>query len=674
MKLVKIEIENFSSYYGKHQIDLNTNEKKPLIIFIGGTGYGKTSLFDAINWSLYGEDYEKDLLSKKNRPITDYVHEVALNEAYRKKVRAQMSVTLFFEHSEDGAAVHEYYINQTISVKPKKVSVEQDGKKVEKIEGELADRSNHLRRIRHSGDHEEIPYTKTFLDEVLPNNVKSYFLFDGDRIHNLAKPGNSQEVQEAIYRVVDLEIIRNATEHLSDAAEEYSKKAAKAAKGELAKVESSYNEEFENQKKIKARISVIRKERQAIKDQVERIEAKLKELPETKALQEHKIQLKKDLEKNDQRQRETKNRIREYGARAAYSIILGDIKDLGDLLHDKRAKGEIPKHIRETFFKDLFKLGECICGTKFKKEKSDKVYDTLKKRSEQEKDWSHEEDQLIDLYHQLSQAESLIHSAKQTIAENDDLLIELEKEEKALIYQLQEVEKQLGELPLEDVNILLEQRKEREGRDKDLYAELLTKQTQLSTSEDNLKRLDADRKELGKRQDEAQALHLRSGLAKEAADKLNELYDAFAEKSRQDVERLTIEEFKSFVISSSEYRVALSSEYSLEVLDSNGNRALQRLSMGQSQCLSLAFITAISRVSKKNPPLVIDMPFGRLDPDVHEAVSMRLPSLSTQSILFLIPVIEWNDTTRKNLSKYAKHIYEMSFDKANKQTSIVSIN
>lgn len=67
------------------------------------------------------------------------------------------------------------------------------------------------------------------------------------------------------------------------------------------------------------------------------------------------------------------------------------------------------------------------------------------------------------------------------------------------------------------------------------------------------------------------------------------------------------------------------------------------------------------------------MPFSRLDHAVHSAISERLPKLAEQTILFLIPNVEWNQTTQPNLSKFANHIYEMHFDEAIRQTSITEV-
>jgi DNA sulfur modification protein DndD len=239
--------------------------------------------------------------------------------------------------------------------------------------------------------------------------------------------------------------------------------------------------------------------------------------------------------------------------------------------------------------------------------------------------------------------------------------------------QIDQIDADLEKLPKEDSSKIAHQLKDFRNDLIQFVGKEGRMQNEISSLEDKIKRLDSDRKELAKKETKVKALQLRESLARKASGEIEKIYERFAEDSRAAVEKLTIDEFKNFVFSSSEYTVSLSRDYELEVLDSNGNRALQRLSMGQSQCLSLAFITAISRVSEKNPPLVIDMPFGRLDETVHSIISARLPAITSQLILFLLPNTEWNDQTKKNLKMRSQFIYELQFDKGSRKTEIKKI-
>ena len=671
MKFQSLKVKNFSSYNGQSEaINLATTEAKPLIIFVGGNGFGKTSLFDAINWALYGTDYEKDLEEKKDRGIIDYINESALKEGLLKGQRVEMSVTLYFEHTDNYAPFYtnEYYVTQSLIVE---VKSHNDGKG---FNVDLVARTTNLFHITPSNDHEEIKYNRTFLDEILPNNVKSYFLFDGDRIHNLAKPGNSMEVRDAIYRVVDLEIIRNAVDHLNEVSIEYSRKAGRNLTGDLAEIEKKYEQELKFQDGVKLRMHEIKFERKAIQDQCEIIDAKLKDYPQTQSHQERRTQLEKEISTNSSKKKQAKQLVREAAAKASFGLINSQIKELRLLLHGKRVKGEIPKHIRETFFEDLFQMKQCICGTGFDTVETDKIYVRLKSRLETEKTSSHEEDQLIDLLFGLEKVEEAIKESKIRLDESDKVVFDLESEERNLIMEKSEIDKLLLSQPVEDISKLVIQRNEKEKRDKELLEELINKEKALENSNGEMQKLEEQREKFAKHNKEISALHFRKNLSKRAADKLSDLYEEFAETSRADVERLTQDEFKKFVSSSSGYQVKLNNNYALEVIDSNGNNALQRLSMGQSQCLSLAFITAISRVSEKYPPLIIDMPFSRLDHSVHDSVSQRLPQISKQTILFLLSDTEWNPITRNNLSRFANNMYEMSFDPEVRQTTISKMN
>lgn len=181
MRLERLEVENFASYQGSHHLDLDVTPEKPVVIILGGTGAGKSSLFDALNWALYGTDYEQDIRTKRQREIQDYISEKALAEAHESGTSALMSSALYFEH--DG--VH-YCVNQEIECK-----AVADGSG--KIKPKLVDKAASLCEITSSGDYKQITYGSVFLDEILPNNVKDYFFFDGDRIYNLSNPGASQE-------------------------------------------------------------------------------------------------------------------------------------------------------------------------------------------------------------------------------------------------------------------------------------------------------------------------------------------------------------------------------------------------------------------------------------------------------------------------------------------------
>ena len=54
MRFVEITLENFRSY-SKEKIPFPERKDKPLYTFVGKNGAGKTSLFLAMMWALYGE-------------------------------------------------------------------------------------------------------------------------------------------------------------------------------------------------------------------------------------------------------------------------------------------------------------------------------------------------------------------------------------------------------------------------------------------------------------------------------------------------------------------------------------------------------------------------------------------------------------------------------------------
>lgn len=659
MKFQRLDIKNFACYSGQHSIDLNTSDEKSVVIVIGSNGYGKTSMFNAIIWALYGEDYERDLKRVKQRDITDYVNEAALKEAYSNNESLEMNCVLYFEHDD-----HEFYITQFIEINPTKNA---NGK----VTPVIKYRDTKLNQITPSGDHKEIKHYKLLLDEMLPNNVRDYFLFDGDRISALASPGSSQEVRDAIYRVVDLELLQRAKEHLDDVAKEYARDARRESKGELHEIEEQYNKELDNLEKRKNEQKEIKAEIESVKRQIEILEEKLKNLPDTSKLQERRNALRDEIRRTEKNRDEALIQLRKASYTSSLSIVAEDCRMLVDDLNKKIKKGEVPKQVAKTFMEEMINSKQCFfCLEKI--EPGNKIYNAIIEKLEQEKN-KKSNDKLLDYRSNVGMVPDFITESIDSLKNINIKIHEHDSGLKELKLQIDQIDSDLEKLPKEDSAKIAHQLKEFRN---DLI-QFGQKDGQISNQililDEKIKKLDHERKELSKKETKVKGLQLRESLARKASEEIEKIYEWFAEDSRASVEKLTIEEFKNFVFSSSEYTVSLSKDYELEVQDSNGNRALQRLSMGQSQCLSLAFITAISRVSEKNPPLVIDMPFGRLDETVHSIISERLPKITSQLILFLLPNTEWNDQTRKNLKMRARHIYQLDFDNTNRKTEIKRI-
>ena len=363
-----------------------------------------------------------------------------------------------------------------------------------------------------------------------------------------------------------------------------------------------------------------------------------------------------------------KTQVRDLSGEASMSFAADAAFDLFKVLDKKRTKGEIPKKVSQILLKDLIKSGKCLCGTEFKK--GDSIYNTLDARLKIEQNKSSNEE-LLDLYYELKATSANLTQAVSDLKKAEETLFNLTERRKELQIALDQIEKELEKLPHGDVSGITSELSKRRKDQISNARKLQQTEDQIDRQQKIIHDLDKTRQELSKAHKEAHQIRVREALARTAGEELEKIYEDFAEDSRQNVEKLTREEFKKFVKSSSGYNVELTEDYELLVLDSHGNRALQRLSMGQAQCLSLAFITSISRVSEKYPPLVIDMPFGRLDSDVHDQVSKRLPELASQVILFLLPNIEWNEVTKKNLKSKASHIYELEFDEKKRETSIV---
>jgi DNA sulfur modification protein DndD len=241
---------------------------------------------------------------------------------------------------------------------------------------------------------------------------------------------------------------------------------------------------------------------------------------------------------------------------------------------------------------------------------------------------------------------------------------------KSLTAQLDDVKRQLKGSSLEEIGELEKKREE--------FAQDIERHTmdiggcnlQIDSLTKNMAHLSKEIAAAEKDEKRVRLLNTKRELAQEGADAIGEMYAAFADGMREKIEAKTKEIFGKLVWKDSQWQdVRLGPDFNLEVIDRYGTPARPELSAGERQVLSLSFITAMSRVSEEEAPLVMDTPFGRLSSQHRNNITKYIPGLADQLVLFVTDE-ELRDEARENLEPRIGKEYRLVFDKQTGCTSI----
>jgi DNA sulfur modification protein DndD len=651
MKLERITLENFRQYYGRQRIEFARDEQRRVTVIHGVNGAGKTSLFLAINWCLYGKSVE-------NIKVIENVGELVSKEAAsqaRPGESVRTSVELAFLHNGE-----RYLVRRALQ------GTKQEN---DSAEWDAADDFT-MMRTRWDGQAERVNNPIGTMNAILPVNVREYFLFDGEKIDNFAKPEAAEQVKQAIYLVLKLEILERSRRHLEAVANDYRKELKKISGRELRDLIEQDEEARAKRDKAEGRKAELAQEIESARRKIEEIDQRLREIQNAKALQQQRDRLERDLKQRRAELNNVVGQIRDL-ATEAYLVIAQLATDRAlEILDKKRERGEIPSNIRQQFVQDLIEQMRCICGRPFEEDSpehqcllnlmnsslpgslEDDVLDTsaaLRSFGERV------ERQCVDLDTAMARRTELVDLIKSLEAELDD------------------VGRQLKGSPLEEIS-RLEQKRQGYLADIDSYL------IEIGSLTERIEKLTKEIAQLEKaiaraRKDEKREhlLSIKLDLAQRSADAIGEVYQVFADDMRQRIEAKTKEIFKRLVWKDSHFQdIRLGPDYNLEVIDRYGLPARPELSAGERQVLSLSFITAMSRISEEEAPLVMDTPFGRLSSHHRNSITEYLPELADQLILFVTDE-ELRDQARKNLEPRIGAEYRLEFDRQTSCTEIVEV-
>jgi DNA sulfur modification protein DndD len=184
MILDAIIIENFGVYGGSQEIDLSPSKNKPVILFGGLNGGGKTTLLDALQLAFYGR---KAKVSKRGKlSYLEYLQSAIHSGADPSEGAC---IGLRFRRILEGQE-HHFHLARSWRLGARgieeNVTVLRDGE----LDPTLAE------------------HWAEYIEGFLPNGIAHLFFFDGEQIKELAEGENAGEMlRTAVHSLLGLDLV-----------------------------------------------------------------------------------------------------------------------------------------------------------------------------------------------------------------------------------------------------------------------------------------------------------------------------------------------------------------------------------------------------------------------------------------------------------------------------------
>lgn len=191
MLIQNLTLTNFRVYEGTNSFDLNPVKRfgktRPIILFGGLNGAGKTSILSGVRLALYGRLSLGSAISQKR--YDNYLLESIHHSRETNRSPNTASVEVTFTYAKLGTE-SQYHVKRQWERKVKGVketlTVQQDGQAIQGLSYDQA---------------------QNFLNELIPIGVSDLFFFDGEKIAELADDTGGSALEQSIKKLLGLDIV-----------------------------------------------------------------------------------------------------------------------------------------------------------------------------------------------------------------------------------------------------------------------------------------------------------------------------------------------------------------------------------------------------------------------------------------------------------------------------------
>jgi DNA sulfur modification protein DndD len=614
LRFESVSLTNFGPYRKISTLNLETEPGAPIVVIHGENTLGKTRLFRALRWCLYGSPEAAKTPTQASRNLSEY-----LNRPARREGETSMQVSMRFT-----AGGHKYHLVRTANF--------EDG--MPQVSADLRVDSTVIPR---SSIEEEI-------GRLLHPQISEFFLFDGELLRDFYDRLNTDRerdlLRESIHNVLGIPALQLAERDVSILTEDVLQRQTKAlrnrdeaesARRQLRVVKSKQESLDKDRGEIEQALRKAKSDLEDVRDRIAGVEELKADAREMENLE---VQV-KEGQKEASQIREEMRRLLMNGWLAPAAGKLEEALQRVVAKNDAaQAQGREIQAARERVRVLQDQMHGGICPT---------CHQSLPPP-----DSSTQEN--------LAQAEAHLQHLKDRANDGPDL--PLERRIRELIdtttaREYQEKQERLDRLVSVQfgrnrrLSLLKDRLKDNDAaKIRQLGADQDRLENAIEKYEDSLKSFKPKQDDINKQRDKLARILRRAGgaqpaLAAEAyfyeyvRTLLTRTIERYQERTRADVEKTASEMFVTLVRDPSAYQgIHISRDYRVDLVGRLGED--MKTSEGGKQLVALSLIGALKRAAVRGGPVVLDSPLARLDLK-HRANVLQtwVPELGNQAVLLV---------------------------------------
>ena len=616
------------------RLDFSTSDDKKLTVIRASNESGKTTILNALQWALYGDN----VLPNKGKGHRLFPIDLDIPDGRAIPISVQVD----FEETTSEVGRNQRSRYRLIRSVEETADSHRQNPKIALFE------------LTETGAEPIHPPDAWIARLVLPPHLREVFFTDGDRaLSFIESENNNTQVKEAIQSLLGLDVIESALDHLKKTIAGLNRDSKNIGSDtELTEIATELEE-------IDERVERLENERDDAKRQFDAVNQSLKEIDsdiETALLKGDQEELSRKLKTAEAELKRIRNQeeklVSEYSQLFRKPPLFRDLlapvlKQSFEKLDELRDQGKLPKTTIPILEERLTSV-TCICGESLDQHSKDGQ--RRRAHIEQLISESQKPDEfqtcLTELYFGSSVLEPIetdhdnfwIAEYNRNTIRRDELEIrrvELERELSALEVQLESI----GDT---DIQGLRTTKQDYIIQRDSLSNTRIEHEGELERLKERGRSLTATRNNLISKQRRGKGILARLDATRDIDQILKNSYNRITNEELQKVSQLMNTLFLEMIGADAEQgaiiqRAEISEKFDIFVYGPN-ERALnpdRDLNGASRRALTIAFILALTKVSEVTAPNVIDTPLGMMDGFVKRSVLKTTIQESSQLLLFL---------------------------------------